>query len=79
MKRIKSSEMKRKKRNMIAIEKVDLIHQDSVDLEAKADSEVSDELIFEILILATLWVVFLVADSADDLEEKALKAERTSR
>jgi hypothetical protein len=52
MKRIKSSVMKRKKRNMIAIGKGDL--DDSMEevlVVAKADSEVSEILISEILIL----------------------------
>jgi hypothetical protein len=40
---------------------------------------VRDDLIFEILILATLWVVFLVVDSADDLGKKPPKEEKTSR
>ena len=48
-------------------------------LEAKADSEVSEGLIFEILTSATLWAGFLAEDSADDLGEKAPRAEKTSK
>jgi len=47
--------------------------------EAKADSKVSEILIFEISISATLWAVFSAADSADDREEKAHKAVKTSK
>jgi hypothetical protein len=79
MKRIKSSGTRRKKANTTPIEKVDF--DDEAISEGSGDSEVvvSEILIFEILILAILWVVFLVADSADDREEKALKAEKTSK
>jgi hypothetical protein len=65
---------------MTHIERVDLIHQDFEVSEVKADSEVSDEiLISEILILVILWVVFLVEDSADDLEKKAFNEVKISK
>ena len=59
---------------------------DSVDLRVLSDEQVlddlevvSEDLIFEILISATLWAAFLVADSADDLGEKPHKGVKTSK
>jgi hypothetical protein len=40
---------------------------------------VNEDLISEILTSVTLWVGFLVGDSADDREEKAPKVEKTSK
>jgi len=62
------------------IEKVDLAD----DLMVKGDFDdlvevVNEESTFEILILAILWVVFLVEDLADDEEKKAHKEEKTSK
>ena len=83
MKRIKSSAMRRKSPNTTRTGnevsedfEVELILE---GLEAKADSEVSEGLIFEILTSATLWAGFLAEDSADDLGEKAPRAEKTSK
>ncbi|MEI8008943.1 MAG: hypothetical protein WCI00_06220 [bacterium] len=54
------------------------------DLMVKGDFDdlvevVNEESTFEILILAILWVVFLVEDLADDEEKKAHKEEKTSK
>jgi len=65
--------MKRKNHNTTPIERVDSIHQDFEDLVVR------EILISEILILEILWEVFLVEDSADDLEEKASKVEKISK
>jgi hypothetical protein len=66
--------MKRKKANTMHIE---VAVEDLTVSEVLVDFEVvNDELISEILILAILWVVFLVVDLADDEEEKLLKVER---
>ena len=69
--------MKRKKANTMHIE---VAVEDLTVSEVLVDFEVvNDELISEILILAILWVVFLVVDLADDEEEKLLKVERISK
>ena len=82
MRPIKSSAMRRKNPNTTPIGKEDF--DDSTEeisevSEAKEDSVVSEDLISEILISVTLWAGFLVVDSADDREEKAPKAVKTSK
>ena len=79
MKHIKSSEMKRKNPNMTPIGKADFDEEAISEGSDDSVAEVSEILIFEILILATLWGVFLVVDSADDREEKTPKVEKTSK
>jgi len=74
--------MKRKKLNTTLIEREDLILQDFEDfevLEAKVDLIVSEILIFEILILAISWEVFLAEDLADDLGKNPPKNEKISK
>ena len=44
-----------------------------------SDEEAREDSTSEILISAILWAVFLAGDSADDLGEKAIKAEKTSK
>jgi len=65
---------------MTPIGKVD--SDDELISEGSGDSAVAvanEDLIFEILTSATLWAVFSVEDSADDREEKALKAVKISK
>jgi hypothetical protein len=56
-----------------------MVRDDLVEVVLVEVMEVKQDSTFEILILATLWVVFLVDDSADDLQEKAHKEEKTSK
>ncbi|MEI6774783.1 MAG: hypothetical protein WCL18_08685 [bacterium] len=81
MRHIKSLVMKRKKANTMPIEKVDIrdlmVRDDLVEVALVEVPEVRQDSTFEILILAILWVVFLVGDSAADLQEKAHKVEKT--
>jgi hypothetical protein len=79
MRHIKLSATKRKKANTMHIGKGGIRDLMVSEVFEVLDDEVKEDLISEILILATLWVVFLAGDSADDLEEKAAKEEKTSK
>jgi len=71
--------MRRKKLNTTPIERVDFDDEEISEGSDDSVVVVSEILILEILTLVILWEVFLVVDSADDREEKALKAEKTSK
>ena len=66
---------------MMRIGKVDSADSaEGSEVRISDDSEVDNEdSISEILILAISWAVFLVVDSADELEEKVPKVEKTSK